>query len=68
MQIVFSKDGKPEIGWVIGLDQGYTKLDDRNVWLCGMSFGMIIDHQLSIMMPSLRSGPVSVPKSISSGS
>ena len=48
IQTVFGKSGQPQVGWFIGLDQGYTKFDDQDVWMGGMNFGMIIDHQLSI--------------------
>jgi hypothetical protein len=48
MQTIFGKDGKPAVGWFIGIEPGYTKFEDRDVWLCGMNFGMIIDHRLSL--------------------
>jgi hypothetical protein len=48
MKTLFGKDGKPAVGWFIGLDQGYTQFDTRDVWVCGLNFGMIIDHQLTI--------------------
>lgn len=48
MQTVFGKDGKPDVGWFIGIESGYSQFDNRDVWLGGMNFGMIIDHRLSI--------------------
>lgn len=48
MKVIFGKDGKPSVGWFIGIEPGYTQFDDRDVWLCGMNFGMVIDHRLSL--------------------
>jgi hypothetical protein len=48
IQTIFGKSGQPKVGWFIGLDQGYTKFDEKDVWQGGLNFGMIIDHQLSL--------------------
>lgn len=48
MKTVFGKNGKPAIGWFIGLDHGYTQFDNRDVWTCGLNFGMVIDHHFSL--------------------
>ena len=48
MQTLFGRDGKPELGWFIGIDAGFTAFDDREVWLSGISLGMVIDHKYII--------------------
>jgi hypothetical protein len=45
---VFGKDGKTKIGWFIGIDPGYTQFDGRDVWLGGISVGMVIDHNFTL--------------------
>lgn len=45
---VFGKNGRPAVGWFIGLDHGYTQFESRDVWTGGLNFGMIIDHKFSI--------------------
>jgi hypothetical protein len=45
---VFGKGGKTKIGWFIGIDPGYTQFDKRDVWLGGMSVGMVIDHNFTV--------------------
>jgi hypothetical protein len=45
---VFGKGGKTKIGWFIGIDPGYTQFSGRDVWLGGMSFGMIVNHNFTI--------------------
>lgn len=48
MNTVFGKGGKTKIGWFIGIDPGYTQFDKRDVWLGGLSVGMIINHNFTI--------------------
>jgi hypothetical protein len=48
MQTIFGKDRQPSVGWFIGLDQSYTQFDERDVWMGGLNFGMVIDHRLSM--------------------
>jgi len=48
IQTIFGKSGQPTVGWFIGLDQGYTKISDHDVWQGGLNFGMIVDHRLSL--------------------
>ena len=48
MNTVFGKGGKVKLGWFIGIDPGYTQFDKRDVWLGGMSLGMIINHNFTI--------------------
>jgi len=45
---VFGKGGNTKIGWFIGIDPGYTQFDKRDVWLGGLSVGMIINHNFTI--------------------
>jgi hypothetical protein len=45
---VFGKGGNTKIGWFIGIDPGYTQFDKRDVWLGGLSAGMIINHNFTI--------------------
>jgi hypothetical protein len=48
MKTIFGKNGDPKVGWFIGIDQGYTQFDKRDVWMGGLNFGMVIDHRLSL--------------------
>lgn len=48
MNTVFGKGKKVKIGWFVGIDPGYTQFDKRDVWLGGLSAGMIIDHNFTI--------------------
>jgi len=45
---IFGKSGQTKIGWFVGIGSGYTQFDKRNVWLGGVSTGMIINHQFTI--------------------
>jgi hypothetical protein len=45
---VFGKGGATKIGWFVGIDPGYTQFDKRDVWLGGLSGGMIINHNYTI--------------------
>jgi hypothetical protein len=45
---LFGKGGKTTLGWFIGIDPGYTQFDNRDVWLGGLSVGMIVDHHFTI--------------------
>ncbi len=48
MQTLFARGGKTTIGWFVGIDPGYTQFDKRDVWLGGLSAGMIINHNFTI--------------------
>ncbi|MCX6305490.1 MAG: hypothetical protein NT040_11030 [Bacteroidetes bacterium] len=48
MNTVFGKAGKAKIGWFVGIDPGYTQFDNRDVWLGGLSAGMIVNHTFTI--------------------
>jgi hypothetical protein len=48
MNTLFGKGGKPKIGWFVGIDPGYTQFDGRDVWMGGLSAGMIINHNFTI--------------------
>jgi hypothetical protein len=45
---VFGKGGKAKIGWFVGIDTGFKQFDKRDVWLGGLSTGMIINHNFTI--------------------
>ena len=45
---VFGKGSNMKLGWFIGIDPGYTQFDNRDVWLGGLTVGMIIDHNFAI--------------------
>lgn len=45
---VFGKGEKTHIGWFVGAGAGYTQFDKRDVWLGGISTGMIVDHHFTI--------------------
>ncbi|HPS62641.1 MAG TPA: hypothetical protein PLK82_06245, partial [Bacteroidales bacterium] len=45
---IFGKGGKAKLGWFVGLDPGYTQIDNRDAWLGGISVGMIIDHNFAL--------------------
>jgi hypothetical protein len=48
MQTIFGKNHQPSVGWFVGLENSYTKFDEREVWMGGLNFGMIVDHHLSM--------------------
>lgn len=48
MKTLFGKGGKTKIGWFVGIDPGYTQFDGRDVWMGGLSAGMIINHNFTI--------------------
>ena len=48
LQTIFGGSTQPAVGWFIGIDQGYTQFDSKDVWMCGLNFGMVIDHRLSL--------------------
>jgi len=48
LNTVFGQGGHTQIGWFIGLDQAYTQFDKRDVWMGGLNFGMIVNHNFSI--------------------
>lgn len=45
---VFCKGGQAKAGWFLGLDGGYSQFDKKDVWMGGISGGMIINHNFSI--------------------
>jgi hypothetical protein len=49
IKTLFNKSKHPmKIGWYVGPEAGYTRFGDKNVYLAGISFGAIIDHNFSI--------------------
>jgi hypothetical protein len=48
MKTIFGGSSQPSVGWFIGIDHSYTQFDNRDVWMGGLNFGMIIDHRLSL--------------------
>jgi hypothetical protein len=48
MNTLFDKNKSVKLGWFIGIDPGYTQFDGRDVWLGGLSVGMIINHNFTI--------------------
>lgn len=48
MQTIFGRTHQPHVGWFIGVDQGYTQFDSRDIWTGGLNFGMTIDHNFSL--------------------
>lgn len=48
IRTLFDKDGKTSVGWMIGVESGYTQFDERDVWLGGLSVGVVLDHNLTI--------------------
>jgi hypothetical protein len=45
---VFGGGNAARLGWFVGIDPGYTQFDGRDVWLGGISGGMIINHHFTI--------------------
>ncbi len=45
---LFGKSGQTKIGWEIGIDPGYTQFDRRDVWMGGMTVGMVINHNFTL--------------------
>lgn len=45
---LFGKGGSTKLGWFVGIDPGYTQFDGRDVWMGGLSAGMIINHNFTI--------------------
>jgi len=48
MNTLFSKGEKINVGWFVGIDPGYTQFDKKDVWLAGMSAGVILNHNFTI--------------------
>jgi hypothetical protein len=48
IKTVFNKGDNIKVGWFVGIDPGYTQFDNRDVWLGGLSVGLILDHNFSI--------------------
>lgn len=45
---LFGKNKDAKIGWFIGIDNGYTQFDSRDVHLSGLNAGLIINHNFTI--------------------
>jgi hypothetical protein len=45
---VFGKGGDVKVGWVISGQSGYTQFDKQDVWLGGITAGMVINHNFTI--------------------
>jgi hypothetical protein len=48
MNTLFDKNTSVKLGWFIGIDPGYTQFDGKDVWLGGLSVGMILNHNFTI--------------------
>lgn len=48
MKTVFGHGAPKKLGWFVGIDPGYTQFDGRDVWMGGITAGIIIDHNLSV--------------------
>jgi hypothetical protein len=48
MNTLFKKGEKVKLGWFVGIDPGYTKFDSKDVWLMGLSTGLILNHNFTI--------------------
>jgi hypothetical protein len=48
LNTVFGKSGNIKLGWYVGFDGGYTKFDTKDVWLGGISAGMVINNTFTI--------------------
>lgn len=48
IKTVIGKTEKIKLGWYVALDGGYTKFDTRDVWLAGLSAGLIVSHNFTI--------------------
>lgn len=47
-QTLFGNSEKTQIGWFVGIDPGYTQFDKRDVWMGGLSGGVIINHRFTV--------------------
>jgi hypothetical protein len=45
---LFGKNKDAKLGWFVGLDNGYTQFDSREVYLCGLNAGLVINHNFSM--------------------
>lgn len=48
MKTLFGQTGEPHLGWVIGVEHGYTQFESRDVRMGGLKFGMVIDQYFTI--------------------
>jgi hypothetical protein len=45
---VFGNNQKVKLGWMVGGSTAYTQFDGKDVWMAGLSAGLIIDHNFTI--------------------
>ena len=45
---LFGKNKDAKLGWFVGLDNGYTQFDSRDVHMSGLNAGLIVNHNFSI--------------------
>jgi hypothetical protein len=48
MKTIFDKNGKTTLGWTLGIESGYTQFSDKDVWMGGLTGGMVINHNFTI--------------------
>lgn len=45
---LFGKNKEVKLGWFVGLDNGYTQFDKRDVYMSGLNAGLIINHNYTV--------------------
>lgn len=45
---LFGQNKEVKLGWFVGLDNGYTQFDKRDVYMSGLNAGLIINHNYTI--------------------
>jgi hypothetical protein len=45
---IFGKNKDAKLGWFIGVENGYTQFDSRDVHMSGLNAGLIINHNFTI--------------------
>jgi hypothetical protein len=45
---LFGKNKDAKLGWFVGIDNGYTQFESRDVHLCGINAGLIINHNFTV--------------------
>ncbi len=56
IRTLIGKNEKMTHGWFIGLQSGYTHLQDRDAWMGGIAAGWIINHNLTIGLSGMGFG------------
>lgn len=45
---LFGHEKEVKLGWFVGLDNGYTQFDKRDVYMSGLNAGLIINHNYTV--------------------